>query len=95
MSAARSKPWAGELARSTVSTGHNFSRVRGSSGPTRSASTRMIEVFSGTSNPAWAAIHAGLRPTAAAFTLGSQPPFDAVTGNRYASSFALSSVVAR
>ncbi|CAM5639589.1 hypothetical protein SAURM35S_09795 [Streptomyces aurantiogriseus] len=95
MSAARSKPWSSEPARSTVSTGQSFSRVNGSSGPTRSASTRMRDVSSGTLNPACCAIHAGLWPTATAFTLGSQPLLDALTGNRYVSSFRFSSAVAR
>ncbi len=95
MSAARSKPCRSEPARRTVSTGQSFSRVNGSSGPTRSASTRMSEVSAGTVNPACSAIHAGLCPTAAELTLGSQPPpavFPA--GKRKVSSRAFSSAVA-
>ncbi len=83
MSAARSNPRRSSSARSTARTGQSFSRVSGSSGPTRSASTRMTEVSAGTENPARSAIHAGLCPTAAALTFGSQPaPEPPVAGKR-------------
>lgn len=95
MSAARSNPWRREPARSTARTGQSFSRVSGSSGPTRSASTRMTEVPAGTVKPACAAIHSGLWPTAAALTLGSQPALVAAPGKRKVSSFRFSSTVAR
>lgn len=50
-------------------TGESFSRVSGSPSPTSAHSARRIEVSSGTSKPAWAAIQWADLPTTSALSL--------------------------
>ena len=92
---ARSMPSAGLEARSTASTGASFSRVRGSCGPTPETSARMIDVFSGTVNPAFSAIHCGLWPTTVGLSFApAQFSLSAVTPKMNSSSMRFSSAVA-
>lgn len=95
MRSARTMPSSRVRARSTASTGHSFSLVSGSFGPTSSTGTRIREVSGGTANPACSAIQCGVRPTTSGLSLASEQEAPcAVTPNTNSSSFAFSSGVA-
>ena len=85
-----------EDARSTARTGHSFSRVSGSCGPTPDTSARITDVSAGTVKPACSAIHTGDLPTTAGLSLApAQFSPSASTPKTKRSSFAFSAGVVR